>query len=150
MGLSAALDLPGTAQRPRVDREAGTLVGSVCANCGASSWPARAVCHACGRAAMALRPLSPRGTLITHTEVWTPRPGLEVPYRLAQVRLQDGPTIFCHVRGLRAGQAVPLPVHLVLAEVEDAVPPFWFEPDTEAQHRAMVAEHALGFRGGDR
>jgi hypothetical protein len=74
-------------------------------------------------------PLS--GTLITHTSVWTPRPGLEVPYQLAQVSVHDGPTIFCHVRGLQDGRPVPLPVHLVLAPDAEAVPPFWFEPDEE-------------------
>jgi uncharacterized OB-fold protein len=80
---------------------------------------------------MRQRTFPPRGTLITHTEVWTPRPGLEVPDRLAQVAVEDGPTIFCHVRGLENGRSVPLPVHLVLADAEDAVPPFWFEPEEE-------------------
>lgn len=71
----------------------------------------------------------PRGTLITHTEVWTPRPGLSVPYRLGQVWLDDGPAIFCHVRELAPGRPVPLPVRLVLSADEVAVPPFWFEPE---------------------
>lgn len=129
MGLTRALDAPGTAQRPRVDRTAGVLVGSRCDECLATSWPARAVCHRCGRASMSQSRFSPRGTLLTHTEVWTPRPGLGVPYRLGQVQLEDGPLVFCHVRGLAAGRPVPLPVRIVLADDDAAVPPFWFEPE---------------------
>jgi uncharacterized OB-fold protein len=129
MGLSRALDVPGTAQRPRID--GGALSGSRCAECGATSWPARAVCHLCGSPSMEPERFSSRGTLLTHTEVWTPRPGLEVPYRLAQVQIEDGPAIFCHVRGLEPGRLIPLPVRLVLAADEAAVPPFWFEPEEE-------------------
>jgi uncharacterized OB-fold protein len=131
MGLSRALDMPGSAQRPRLDREAGVLVGSRCEHCGATSWPARAICHHCGVPTTGLERFAPRGSLLTHTEVWTARPGLEVPYRLAQVQLDDGPAIFCHVRALAPGRPVPLPVRLVVAADDAAVPPFWFEPEEE-------------------
>jgi uncharacterized OB-fold protein len=133
MELTRALDVQGTAQRIRVDRDAGVLVGSRCEGCGATSWPARAICHRCGRAGMEQWRFSAQGTLLTHTEVWTPRPGLEVPYRLGQVQVTDGPAVFCHIRELVPGRPVPLPVHVVLADDEASVPPFWFEPDEEEQ-----------------
>ncbi len=128
MTLAAALDMPPSRSRSRVDREAGLLRGTRCRNCGADSWPARSICQRCGQATLEFWDFGPTGVLITHTEVWTPRPGLDVPYRLGQVRLDDGPLVFTHVRELREGEQVPLPVRIELAERADAVPPFWFVP----------------------
>lgn len=69
------------------------------------------------------------GTLSTYTVVWVARPGIDVPYTLGQVKLDDGPLVFGHVRGLGAGAHVPLRVRLAVASEETAFPPFWFEPE---------------------
>lgn len=128
MDLSAALEATPTQERARVDRDAGRLVGTRCRDCGAASWPGRAVCHRCGSAALETILLAPEGRLLTYTTVWVPRPGLEPPYILAQVELPEGVRIFAHVRDLQPEHRVPLAVRLVLADAEDDIPPFWFEP----------------------
>jgi len=127
--LTVALELPQTGSRPRVDRRNGVLVGSRCDECGANSWPARAVCHRCGAPVMREHSFSARGTLLTYTTVWVPRPGLEPPYTIGQVKLEDGPLVFGHIRGLADGTPVPAAVQLALADELPAVPPFWFEPE---------------------
>jgi uncharacterized OB-fold protein len=69
----------------------------------------------------------PTGALVTFTTVWVPRPGIEPPYTIGQVKLDDGPLVFGHVRGLAADAHVPCPVRVVVAEKDDAFPPFWFD-----------------------
>jgi uncharacterized OB-fold protein len=128
MDLSAALDAVPFAERPRMNRETGRLVGSKCANCGAVSWPARPVCQRCGDASAIELELSDEGTLITFTEVWVPRTGLPSPYVLGQLDLVDGVRLFAHGRAVTSDMQVPMPVRLVLNEVPDVVPPFYFEP----------------------
>lgn len=132
MDLSQALDAVPTLDRKRVDRAAGRLVGSLCSACSAASWPARAICHRCGSAAVEEIALSTDATLITYTTVWVPRPGLEPPYVLGQVELPEGVRIFAHARELGPDARVPLAVHLVIAPEADAIPPFWFEPTESA------------------
>jgi uncharacterized OB-fold protein len=127
--LSAALDLPGTDARPRVDRASGALVGSRCESCAAVSWPGRAICHRCGKPAMHETRFASSGKLVTYTTVWVGRPGIEPPYTIGQVKLDDGPLVFGHVRRLVDGMTVPSPVRLVVAEDPSSIPPFWFEPE---------------------
>jgi uncharacterized OB-fold protein len=69
------------------------------------------------------------GQLITYTTVHVPRPGLTVPYTLGQVSIPNGPLVFGQIRGMDGHPALPLPVHLALAN-EDSVPGpwYWFEP----------------------
>jgi uncharacterized OB-fold protein len=70
-----------------------------------------------------------RGVLLTCTTVWVERAGLEPPYTIGQVKLEDGPLVFGHVRGLHSHTAVPVDVRLVIAPEANEVPPFWFEPE---------------------
>jgi uncharacterized OB-fold protein len=128
VSLAAALEASPTAERAKVDREAGALVGSRCRNCATVSFPARAVCHRCGAAEMEPAPLATRGELVTHTTVHIPRPGVEAPFTLGQVELGEGVLVFGHIRGLRPGDKVPLAVEMKLAPDDESVPPYWFEP----------------------
>ncbi|MHB1468954.1 MAG: Zn-ribbon domain-containing OB-fold protein [Solirubrobacteraceae bacterium] len=129
--LSRALAATPSRERKRFDWDASRLVGSRCEDCGAVSWPARAVCHRCGSAHTAELVLSQAGSLVTYTTVWVPLPGIEAPYTLGQVDLPDGVRVFAHVHNLKDGTLVPSPVTLVRAEEPESIPPFWFEP-TEA------------------
>jgi len=129
--LTAALQAPSSLERRRVDRATGRLTGTRCADCGTVSWPGRAVCHHCGSAATSEFALSSHGELITCTTVWISRPGLVPPFTLGQIDLPEGARVFGHVRSLPEHARVPLPVQLVMAPEDDAIPPFWFEP-TEA------------------
>jgi uncharacterized OB-fold protein len=128
MDLSAALQAPPTGDRPRFAHGSGRLRGSRCRDCGETSWPGRVICNRCGSTNVAAEEFATSGTLLTHTTVWVPRAGLEPGYSLGLVRLDDGPSVFTHVRGLPAEARMPLPVRLVLAESEAALPPFWVEP----------------------
>jgi uncharacterized protein len=130
MDLTAALEQLPTGERPRADRAIGALMGSRCGACDASGWPARAVCHRCGSAEVSTVPFSPVGSLLTYTEVHVPRAGLQTPYTLGQVRIDDGgPVVFGHVRRLAPELAVPVRVRLHLSPSLDDVPWYWFEPD---------------------
>jgi uncharacterized protein len=129
MELTAALDFPASHERARVDRQTGRLVGSRCSDCGAVSWPSRSVCHRCGRALMEEVAFGAGGALQSFTTVWVGREGIEAPYTLGQVKLDDGPLVFGHVRTLADDAHVPVRVQLVVAAAEDAFPPFWFEPE---------------------
>jgi uncharacterized OB-fold protein len=71
------------------------------------------------------------GSLLTFTTVWVARAGIEAPYTLGQVKVDDGPLVFGHVRGLPAESRVPLRVRLAISEAEQSFPPFWFEPEEE-------------------
>lgn len=127
MDVTPAADAPLQRDRLRLDRDAGTLVGSRCPACGTTSWPQRAVCHRCGNPATAATAFAPTGTLLTHTTVHVDRPGLASPYCLGQVHLDGGPLVFGHVRPAADGVPVPAPVRVVLDPDPSAVPPFWFE-----------------------
>jgi uncharacterized OB-fold protein len=128
MALIDALEAVPTGARPRQDPDSGRLVGARCADCATPSWPARAVCHRCGGGQMREEAFSPDGTLLTYTTVWIPRPGLEAPYVLGQVLLDDnGPQVFAHLRELPDDTTVPYPVRVVIGST-DVIPPYWFVP----------------------
>jgi uncharacterized OB-fold protein len=124
--LSAALTVEPTTTRPRSDRDANALVGSRCLSCRTPSWPGRAICHQCGSADLVSETFSRTGTLITHTLVHVPRPGLVTPYMLGQIQLDaEGPLVFGQVTGLEADAPVPTAVHCVLGQPGDQ-PWYWF------------------------
>lgn len=127
--LSAGLDVEAFGARPRVDRQSETLVGTHCNACGAVSWPSRALCHRCGKPELSQTKFLPTGKLLTYTRVWIPRPGLECPYVLAQVMVDEGPVIFGHLRGPLPDEPLPVGVHIVLDSDLAGIPPFWFELD---------------------
>jgi uncharacterized OB-fold protein len=124
----SVVQVAGTLQRPRFDRDRGCLVGTRCRACGAASWPGRAFCFRCGSGEVEETGFPTNGELVTYTTVWVKRPGLEAPYMLGQVTLSGGVSLYAHIRGLEERASVPLPVHLVLADRDNALPAFWFEP----------------------
>jgi uncharacterized protein len=125
--LSAALEVAGSASRRRADADSARLVGTRCADCRAPSWPGRSVCHQCGSSHVREEVFSRSGLLVTHTTVHVPRAGLDAPYMLGQVALDnDGPLVFAQIRGLSSDAAVPCPVRSVLA-TPGSSPWYWFE-----------------------
>ena len=68
------------------------------------------------------------GTLLSYTKVWVPRADLPTPYTLGQIRLDDGVTVFAHVRELPEGVHVPMPMRLKVSPAGSPGPVFWFEP----------------------
>jgi hypothetical protein len=133
MDLSAAIEIEPSAERRRVDPEAGLLIGSGCPVCAATSWPPRAICHRCGSPMDLEKALPREGALLSFTKVWVPRPGLETPYTLGQIEILDS-IFFAHVRNLDADARVPTTVSLVVPDEgdESGGVAFWFEPATVA------------------
>ena len=128
MDLSVAVDAPLTVQRRRVDPGSHALVGTRCQDCAVPCWPSRSVCHQCGSADVVEEVFSSTGTLVTHTMSHVGRPGLEAPYMLGQVQVDDGgPLVFGQVRELDADAGVPCAVRTVVGEPDDS-PSYWFEP----------------------
>jgi uncharacterized OB-fold protein len=128
MELSETTEVELTNSRQRLDAESGTLIGSECPSCGASSWPARAICHRCGHAMLLGVEFPREGTLLSYTKVWVERPGLPTPYVLGQIQIADA-IFFAHVRELPVDAKVPLIVRVTVpATATDSVD-FWFEPD---------------------
>lgn len=127
MTLSKALEVPGTRERPRFDSEAGALAGSRCTACGVSSWPARAICHACGSPDSTQGPLAATGRLQSRTTVWIARPGIPAPYTIAMVELDDGVRVFGHLRDA-AETPIGAAVRVVVGDEDVEGPPFWFAP----------------------
>ena len=127
MELTRAEHAEGTWARPRVNRASGALVGSRCLDCGARSWPGRAVCSSCGSDRLALEELPGSGELRAYTRVWVPRKDLPAPYVLGEVDLGPGTTVFGHVRDLPEGAALPLTVRIVVPEQPSELR-FWFVP----------------------
>lgn len=115
-----------TAERDKLNREAGLLVGSVCRECRTVSWPARAVCQRCAGETDVTHRLSATGTLLSFTRVWVARPGVDAPYWLGQAEI-DGCVFFGHVRGLDEMSTVPCEVRVEVGDTEQT-PLFWFEP----------------------
>lgn len=127
MTLSKALGAPGTRSRVRFDAAGQALVGSRCETCRTASWPARAICHACGSAEVEQAPLARAGELQTRTTVWIARPGIPAPYTLCMVQLDDGVKVFGHLREEDGAVAVGGRVRIhVPAAGGGAQLPFWF------------------------
>lgn len=74
-----------------------------CAACGHVQHPPRALCTGCGATdALRLTPASGTGTVDTFTIVHrAPRPGVEAPYVVARVRLDEGPILLTRLVGER-------------------------------------------------
>ena len=111
--------------RERLDAQGQRLVGSRCADCGLSAWPAHIVCGRCGNTRLEPLALPTIGQVRTWTRVWVPAPGLEPPYVIAMVALGDV-IVPTHVRGAVDGLSAGAPVRVVVDLT--ASPPFWVEP----------------------
>jgi uncharacterized OB-fold protein len=127
--LAAAISIALTRDRPRANFDSPRLAGSRCSVCDTTSWPGRAICHACGSPAVKMVDFARTGTVITYTTVHIPRPGLPSPYILCQVRLDEGgPVIFGHLRNIDLVVATPHAVQTMISDDVDDIPWYWFEP----------------------
>jgi len=94
----------GPDPRPRMT-EAGGLAGARCEACGYAVAFPRPRCPRC-RGELAPAEFGPGGTVWASTVVHVPVPGVEPPYGLAYVDLDDdGPRVLVHTGG-----EAPLPV----------------------------------------
>jgi uncharacterized OB-fold protein len=93
------------------------LIGSRCAGCGTTQFPARDFCPSCraesGQTHVAL---SERGVVFSYTVVHQ-APGGRVPYVLAYVDLEDKVRVLAQLEDLNGGPRIDMPVKLKLKPV---------------------------------
>ena len=128
MELRRAVERMNFGERPRYRTDAREVIGSECQDCHVRSWPGRAICHRCGSPCVEDVVLAGRGTVQTYTVVHVARPGLDVPYVLGLVILDDNVRLYAHLRNMPPDVRLPCPVSVNFAADRHAVPPFWFEP----------------------
>ncbi|NUU23602.1 MAG: Zn-ribbon domain-containing OB-fold protein [Streptomycetaceae bacterium] len=76
------------------------LVVQRCTDCGRSQHYPRALCTACGKTSLEFAEVSGRGSVDTFSVTHRPpRPGVEVPYVVARVRLDEGPILVTNIVG---------------------------------------------------
>lgn len=85
----------------------GRLLLKACRACGRAHWYPKVVCPFCHSVDLEWREASGRGTVYTYSVMRR----VEVPYVLAYVTLEEGPTLMtnivdCDVDSVRIGQAV--------------------------------------------
>jgi len=119
------LDLPRVEDRRRWDSDGQCLVGTRCPECSTLIWPGRSACPSCGTFGLDEAPLAREGDLLSWTRVFVPLAGIEAPFILAQVRLDDGVLLFGHLRGTPESGVKRVTVHVD----ETQRPPFWFQLD---------------------
>jgi uncharacterized OB-fold protein len=96
----------------------GRLMGSVCRECGSSTFPPRADCPRCLSDEFAFKEWSGRGRLITYSTVTAAPSGFEemAPYTLGVVDLEEGGRLLAWI-----GETLPL-TELVLEMPVQVVP----------------------------
>lgn len=122
--LTRAIEAEPAATRRRVDVDAQSLVAGKCSECGAASWPRRAVCARCGAGDIVEITLPTEGVLETWSRCWVPVAGVEPPYLVGLARF-DGVPVFLHIRGNPERVTMPAPVRIRIEL--GASPPFWAE-----------------------
>lgn len=108
-------DAPKTSD---VDTERAALIGSRCAACGDTAFPARRVCIDCGGDRLSKVTLPTEGTLYSYStvRVSAARP---TPYTLGYVDLAGDVRILAHIVGPEETLRPDIPVRLTIAENDD-------------------------------
>jgi len=108
----------------RIDRTGGELrlVGSRCPGCDHPTIPLRLVCPACGLRPMDRTRFGPSGTVERHTDLEVGFAGIEAPYSIALVRLDEGPVVLSRTEGaVEPGTRVTL-------DADEGGDVYWFAP----------------------
>lgn len=114
-------------RKVRESPEGMRLAGSRCGECTHPTVPSRAVCPNCRSASVKDALFGPLGKTENTTELMVPTEGVEAPYWVAHVRLEDGPVIFARVVGeVRPGDPVEL-------RTEKSTDRYWFSVITPHQ-----------------
>lgn len=106
------------------------LVVQQCSACGHLQHPPRAVCTGCGDMEhLALVPASGDAVVDSWTVIYrAPRPGVDVPYTVARVRLSEGPVLLTRLEDGPVGIGEPVRVRWVDLDDGRALPVFAAPP----------------------
>jgi len=110
----------------RLQKQRYGLVGEICPHCGAKIFPARDVCPECSNEAKEPFRFSGRGEVYSYTVMNNAPAGFEssVPYTVALVKLEEGPTITAQLTDLgnekvRIGMPVEMVTRRIMQDVDE-------------------------------
>jgi uncharacterized protein len=96
-----------------------------CDDCGRTHWYPRAVCPHCFSTNLTWKPASGRGTVYSFSTMLR----VQVPFTLAYVSLEEGPTMMSNLVGAAADSwRIGMPVKLQFQAAEDGTPVPVFAP----------------------
>jgi uncharacterized protein len=110
----------------------GTAVGELrlqrCRACETTYFPPQPFCPACSSADVAVVRSAGRGSLSSYVITHRPAPGLDPPYVIAVVELEEGPRLLTNIVGVAPDPdalAIDLPVEVVYETVGDVALPMF-------------------------
>ena len=86
------------------DLEKGRFFGLRCPSCGTVVFPPAGVCRECGGTHLDDIPLSGKGAIRTFTVIRVAPEGMEPPYVVALVELEEGPWVMGNLLGMDAAE----------------------------------------------
>ncbi len=111
--------------------QAGELRLQRCGDCGTAYFPPRPFCPKCGSRNVSVFAASGKATLYSYVISHIPAPGLEPPYSVAVVTLEEGPRMMTNVVGCeQAPEALTLdmPLEAVFEAQTDEITLPFFKP----------------------
>lgn len=76
------------------------LMGLKCFDCGAVTVPPKAACERCSSTGLEVTPLAGRGVIRTFTVIRIAPEGLQAPYIVVLVELEEGPWLMGNLEGV--------------------------------------------------
>jgi uncharacterized protein len=98
------------------------LVGEVCPHCQARLFPPRDLCPACGGPAKQTLSFSGRGTVYSHSTIYSAPQGFEayVPYVVALIKLEEGPLLTAQLTDVDPGEVrIGMEVEMVTRKLRE-------------------------------
>lgn len=112
----------GTPQFWRLRDQNYRLVGEVCGRCGNKIFPPRDVCPECAKPAYEPYTFSGRGTVYSHTAVYSAPEGYGefAPYAVALVELEEGPLVTAQLTDVDLDEVeIGMPVEMVTRKLRE-------------------------------
>lgn len=109
----------------------GQLLVQRCEACSHLFFPPRAFCPACSGWDVAPHPVAGRGRLLSYVISARPAPGIEAPYSVAVVRLDEGPTMMSNIVNCEQTPerlVLDMPLRVVFVAQSDEITLPFFEP----------------------
>lgn len=110
----------------------GELLLQSCMRCLAVNFPPRAFCPACGCRELGTVRASGKARLLSYVVSARPAPGIEAPYVLAIVRLEEGVqmmTNIVHCAGRERSLPIDMPLRVVFDKQNEDISLPMFEPE---------------------
>ncbi len=105
----------------RLKKQRYGLVGEVCPHCDHKIFPPRDICSNCCDEAHELFSFSGKGEVYSYTTVYEAPAGFEdqIPYTVALIKLEEGPTITAQLTDLHGEVTIGMPVEMVTRKMRN-------------------------------